>query len=86
MRAFDGPHRRPSVGLRDLTAGAPCRIKANAGSAQAIALELNQTSFDSLYLAIALAVGAVMLASDGAFGDVALANPVYRSAIRLLGA
>jgi predicted nucleic acid-binding protein len=68
--------------------GAPVRpvaIKPNAGAAQAIAFELNQTAYDSLYLAIALAEHTVMVTADEAFARAAVAHPVYRNAIRLLG-
>jgi predicted nucleic acid-binding protein len=58
----------------------------HVSSAQAIALALGQTAYDSLYLAVALAERAVMVTADAKFAAAALANAGYRSAVRLLGA
>jgi len=59
-------------------------VRAHAAAAQAIALELDQTAYDSLYLAVALAERAVLVTADEAFARAALAHPVYRSVVRLL--
>jgi predicted nucleic acid-binding protein len=68
--------------------GAPVRtlpIRPHAAAAQAIALELHQTAYDSLYLAVALAERATMITADEVFARAALAHPVYRNAVRVLG-
>lgn len=53
-------------------------------AAQTIAFELDQTVYDCLYLAAALAQGAVFVTADEAFAKAALAHPVYGASVRLL--
>jgi predicted nucleic acid-binding protein len=62
----------------------PTRV--HAAAAQAIALELDQTAYDSLYLAVALSERAVLVTADRAFARAAGAHPVYRDSVKLLGA
>jgi predicted nucleic acid-binding protein len=72
MRAIEG------VPLRAV----PAHLHASA--AQAIAFELDQSAYDSLYLAVALAERAMLVTADERFSHAALEHPVYRSAVRPL--
>lgn len=53
-------------------------------AAQTIAFELDQTVYDCLYLAAALAQGAQFVTADEAFARSVLAHPVYAASVRLL--
>lgn len=55
-------------------------------AAQAIALEIDRTVYDSLYLALALTLGAQLVTADENFARAAEAHPVYRALIQRLGA
>jgi predicted nucleic acid-binding protein len=59
-------------------------VQPHAAAALAIAAELGQSAYDSLYLATAIAEHGIMITADEAFARAALAHPVYASAIRVL--
>lgn len=54
-------------------------------AAQRLSFELDQSAYDSLYLAIALAERAVFVTADIPFARAALGHPVYERSVRLIG-
>ena len=83
-RLISGPDARSALQAIEAVPIRSLSTRDHAAAAQAIALELDQTAYDSLYLAVALAEHAELVTADEAFATAALGNPVYRSSVRLL--
>lgn len=67
-----------SVGVRH----SPDRGLVDA--ARRLAIELGRSAYDSLYLALALTEGAVLVTADARFAAAVEAAPAYRSSLRRL--
>lgn len=61
-------------------------ITAHVSAAQAIAFEIDRTVYDSIYVALALRLGAQVVTADVKFARAVESHSVYRSFIRQLGA
>jgi predicted nucleic acid-binding protein len=57
-----------------------------AVAAQVLALEIDQTVYDCLYLAVALAQRAVLVTADRAFADAVRRHGIHAHTVRLLDA
>ena len=62
----------------------PIPIRAHVAAAHAIAMELNRSAYDSLYLAVALAERAGLVTADEKFASAVRAHPAYRGSLRPL--
>lgn len=83
-RVMSGADARAGLSL---ILSAPLRLLPSAtyaAAAQAIALDLDQSVYDSLYLAAALAERAAFVTADAAFAAAAGKHPLYASAVRTL--
>jgi predicted nucleic acid-binding protein len=59
-------------------------IRQHVGAAHVLALELDRSAYDALYLAVGLAERATLVTADVKFAAAILANPAYSKSIRLL--
>lgn len=79
-----GVQARSALAAIDAAPVSVINARALTLAAQAIALELDQTAYDSLYLAAALAERTELITADETFAKAALAHPVYASSVRML--
>lgn len=79
-----GAQARAALAAIDAAPVSVISARPLAQAAQTIALELDQTVYDSLYLAAAFAERTELITADEAFAKAALAHPVYAANVRLL--
>lgn len=75
-------------GALDAVLATPIRLRPTvdyASAAHAIAFDLDQTAYDSVYLAVAIAERARLVTADRTFAAAASRHAVYGSSVRLLG-
>lgn len=60
--------------------------RPQVAAAQRVAIELYQSAYDSLYLAVAVAECAVFVTAHGPFARAALGHSPYERSVRLIGA
>lgn len=66
---------------------APVLIRPSASlvaKAHALSVELSRTAYDSLYLALAVAEGAILVTADAKFANAVLDFPAFENSIRKL--
>lgn len=79
--------RELARGALDAVLAAPIRLRPTAdyaSAAHAIAFDLEQTVYDSVYLAVAMAERATLVTAGGEFAAAASRHAVYASSVRLL--
>ncbi len=81
---INGAQARAALAAIDAAPVSVINARSMTLAAQAIALELDQTAYDSLYLAAALAERTELITADETFAKAAQAHPVYASSIRAL--
>lgn len=78
------PHAQAAMAAIESAPIRPVSSHLHASAAQAIAFDIDQTAYDSLYLAVALAERAVVVTADEALARAAEAHPAYRTLVRRL--
>jgi predicted nucleic acid-binding protein len=83
-RAISGLHAREALAAIESVPIRSVPIRPYVAAAHAIAAELGQTAYDSLYLAVALTERSTLLTADEKFVSAAHAHPIYGQAVTLL--
>jgi len=79
---INAAHARAAFAAIDAAPVSVVAGRALAAAAHAIAFELDQSAYDCLYLAAALAERCAFVTADEAFARAALAHPVYAGSVR----